>query len=148
MQAETPRHCNCRNPVECPLDNKCLEECLIYEASVSSVEGCKKYLGSTETSFKARYTQHKASLVNANKSSATALSKYIWDLKDRQVPYEIKWKVVTKCQPYRCGTRRCDLCLSEKYEILRSDESDCLNKNSELLQKCRHSNKHKLGKVS
>ena len=139
-------NCNCRNTNECPLEKNCLEECLIYKATVSSDEGMKQYIGSTEASFKARFTQHKASLLNAGKSSATALSKHVWDLKTRSVPYEIKWKIVAKCQPYRCGTRRCGLCIEEKYHILNGDKM-CLNRNSELLQKCRHSNKHKLVKV-
>ena len=140
--------CNCRNPNECPLDNHCLDECVIYEASVSSEEGKKRYLGSTEGSFKTRFTQHKASLVNASKSSSTALSQHVWDLKKRNIQHEIKWKVVSKCRPYRCGTRRCNLCLEEKYQILKENGMNCLNRNSELLQKCRHGNKHKLGNVT
>ena len=105
---ETPANvsnCNCRNPNECPLDNHCLDECLIYEASVSSEEGKMRYLGSTEGSFKTRFTQHKASLVNESKSSSTALSLHVWDLKKRNIPHEIKWKVVSKCRPYKCETR-------------------------------------------
>ena len=146
-EANNPNQCNCRRPNECPLDNKCLEECMVYEAKVTSNEGCKLYLGSTEASFKTRFTQHKASLVNEGKST-TALSKYVWDLKTRGIPHEIKWRIVAKCQPYRCGSRRCDLCLTEKYEILKANKEDYLNRNSELMQKCRHNNKHKLGKVS
>ena len=106
------------------------------------------YLGSTEGSFKTRFTQHKASLVNASKSSSTALSQHVWDLKKRNIQHEIKWKVVSKCRPYRCGTRRCNLCLEEKFQILKENDMNCLNRNSELLQKCRHGNKHKLGKVT
>ncbi len=143
-----PKQCNCRKPSECPLDNHCLEECVIYEASVSSEEGCKQYLGLTEGPFKTRFNQHKASFAHASKASDTALSKYVWDLKQREANFEIKWRVVEKCQPYRCGTRRCDLCLTEKFHILNADKDKCLNRNSELLQKCRHSNKYKLGCIT
>ena len=41
-------NCNCRNTNECPLENQCLDECLIYKA-----KGIKQYIGSTEASFKA-----------------------------------------------------------------------------------------------
>ena len=148
QEVNNPNQCNCRRPTDCPLDNKCLEECIVYEAKVTSNEGCKLYLGSTEASFKTRFTQHKASLANADKSSATALSKHVWDLKTRGISHEIKWRIVSKCKPYKCGSRRCDLCLTEKFEILKADKAEYLNRNSELMQKCRHSNKHKLGKVS
>ena len=146
-EANNLNQCNCRMSSECPLDNKCLEECLVYEATITSNEGSKVYLGSTEASFKTRFTQHKASLVHESKSSSTALSKHVWDLKTRGIPHEIKWRIVSKCQPYKCGSRRCDLCLTEKFEILKADKAGCLNRNSELMQKCRHNNKHKLGKV-
>ena len=48
-----------------------------------------------------------------------------------------------KCQPYACGAQRCDVCLSEKLYIL-SAGAGCINQNTELMQKCRHSNKFKL----
>ena len=141
------KECNCRKSAECPLDGHCLQKCIIYKASVTSSEGVSNYIGSTEDSFKARYTQHKSSFTSENKCSATALSKYLWELKRQGIVHSVDWKVIAKCQPYRCGTRRCNLCLTEKMFILMSKER-LLNKNSELLQKCRHSNKYKLGKIT
>ena len=92
-------------------------------------------------------SKHKSSFNSENKCSATALSKYLWELKRQGIVHSVEWKVIAKCQPYRCGTRRCNLCLTEKMFILMSKER-LLNKNSELLQKCRHSNKYKLGKIT
>ena len=57
-----------------------------------------------------------------------------------------KGEVIRQCMPYTCGSRRCDICLSEKLCILESDEN-CINKNTELMQKCRHSNKFKLKNI-
>jgi hypothetical protein len=126
----------------------CLEQCVIYKATVSSSEGEKHYIGATELTFKTRFTNHKESFTNSSKSSSTTLSKHIWNLMGRGLSYTIKWEIIRRCPPYKCGTRRCDLCLSEKYFILKANSEHCLNRNFELLQKCRHSNKFKLGNFS
>ena len=39
-------------------------------------------------------------------------------------------------------------CLAEKLSILKSDTSISLNKRSEIANKCRHKNKHKLSKLN
>ena len=148
LEQNNRKTCNCRRQAECPLEGNCLEECVIYKASVSSSDGEKQYLGLTEGPFKTRFNLHKTTFNHSDKAASTTLSKYIWELKEKSTPYEIKWSVVQSCRPYRCGTRMCSLCLSEKYHILMSDDSNCLNKNSELLQKCRHANKFKLGNVT
>ena len=64
-------------------------------------------------------------------------------VKDKGEDPSIKWEIIKKCQPNACGSRRCDICLSEKLFILNAD-ARCLNQNTELMQKCRHSNKFKL----
>jgi len=148
LQPAAKRMCNCHDPTCCPMVGSCLEQCVIYKATVSSSEGEKHYIGATELTFKTRFTNHKESFVKQSKSSSTTLSKHIWDLKGRGISYTIKWEIIRRCPPYKCGTRRCDLCLSEKYFILKANSEHCLNRNFELLQKCRHSNKFKLGNFS
>ena len=44
--------------------------------------------------------------------------------------------------PYKCGTRRCDLRLTEKYFIAHADEEHLLNKRAEINSKCRHRKKY------
>ena len=147
-QPREDQMCNCRDPTQCPMLGRCLESSIIYKATISSTEADKHYFGATETSFKKRFANHKESFAKESKSSATTLSKHVWDLKRKGMPHSIKWEIVKRCGPYRCGTRRCDLCLSEKYYILEADSEHCLNKNSELLQKCRHANKFKLANIA
>ena len=88
--------------------------------------------------------EHKEALERKNSKDATSLSKYVWSLRERGETPTVRWEIIKKCSPYVCGSRKCDICLSEKALILDSDPSTCLNKNTELMQKCRHSNKHKL----
>ena len=46
--------------------------------------------------------------------------------------------------PYNPATKRCNLCLAEKYHIMKAPRTITLNKRSELISKCRHKDKYKL----
>lgn len=145
---EAARTCNCRQPASCPMDGRCLESSIVYKATVTTSRDTRFYIGATEQSFKKRYATHKESLLKRSAASATSLSKFVWDLKDNSTDYSIKWSILKHSFPYRCGARTCDLCLTEKLCILESDPKICINRNTDLMQKCRHSLKFKLEKVS
>ena len=138
--------CNCRKPELCPLSGHCLQSSVIYKATVSSENEERHYIGATEQTFKKRYPNHKDAITKKSGKTATSLSTYVWRLKDAGEIPTIKWEIMRKCRPYRCGTRKCDVCLSEKLCILKA-ETSCINANTELMQKCRHSNKFKLKAV-
>ena len=140
-------NCNCPNKDNCPLDGECTKGALVYHADVTARSVMKRYLGATEPMFKKRFANHKSSFANPVKKSETCLSKYIWKLKDRAVPYEIKWSLHKQSFPYQCGTRKCDICLSEKLAILKGDPQVLINKRSEIMNKCRHKLKYKLSVV-
>ena len=80
--------------------------------------------------------------IEKNKTKTT-LSQYVWDLKDKGVNAEIEWKIVRKCKKYESGDKKCDVCLSEKLEILkgRKKGEKMLNKRNELMYKCPHKRK-------
>ena len=67
------------------MQNRCLAESIVYQATVTTNDGGAKqtYVGLTETTFKTRYNNHKASFTNPTKRNATELSKHIWDLKNQ-----------------------------------------------------------------
>ena len=71
--------------MNCPLSGKCLTENIIYQATVLSVANGKqatnKYIGLTGTTFKTRYSNHKADMNNIKKRNSTALSDFVWKLK-------------------------------------------------------------------
>ena len=122
----------------------CQKENVAIKATVTSEQTTKYYYGLSEPEFKLRYNNHTAFFRNKSKEKDTRLSIYIWQLKEDEKPYDITWSVVTSAAPYRCGTRHCDLCLTEKLVIAQADPETMLNKKSELVSKCRHSNKFKL----
>ena len=133
--------CNCRNKQACPLDGKCRSESIIYKATVESGNTYKHYYGLAEGEFKYRYNNHTKSFKNAQYANETVLFTHIWNLKASEKPYVIKWSIAAHASPYKCGTRRCNLCITEKYIIATADPATLLNKRTELLSKCRHSNK-------
>ena len=53
------------------------------------------------------------------------------------------WSVIEPSKPYQNRSKRYNLCLTEKYNILTSPVN-LINKRSELVLKCRHENKFHL----
>ena len=143
------KQCNCRNQSSCPLDGKCLTEALVYKATIARAgdNKCKTYYGATEPAFKTRWRNHLQSLKNPSKRHDTELAKHAWELKDASVEFKIEWQIERQCKPYECGSRACDVCLSEKWVILKNSGADSLNKRNELMNKCRHRAIFKLKKV-
>ena len=137
------QNCNCQKPNNCPLQGNCLQEAVVYKATVTTPDTTKVYIGSTELSFKQRWYGHKASRARVENRTPTALASYVWNCKDAGHTPEIKWPVVRQCSKYKCGTRRCDICLSEKLLILRCKEP-LLNKRTELMSRCLHMRKWRL----
>ena len=136
--------CNCRQPQNCPLDGRCKTECIVYKATVSAPnKPTLHYHGHTEGAFKTRYTLHKRSFENRLHSAETELSKYLWKLWDSKprIKGTVKWDIVKRATPYKCGSRRCDLCLTEKMVIAAADPSTSLNKRTEIMSTCRHRRK-------
>ena len=140
-----PRICNCRSKDKCPLDGRCLTDSLIYMASLSTSNEKYSYVGMSEGTFKTRFNAHKTSFHLERYRNATKLSEKVWSLRDRGIDYNIRWSIIKRGRPYVNGQRTCDLCTSEKLEILlRSADPHLLNSRSEILAKCRHKRKFSL----
>ena len=74
---QQPRTCNCKNRPECPLQGNCVQENVVYQATVATETTTESYVGNHQTSF-------------SKKKKETELLKYIWDLKDRKKPFCVK----------------------------------------------------------
>ena len=77
------RRCSCRNPDHCPLNGECLASSIVYEATADTDDNpaSKKYIGSTETSFKPRLENHQTSFSHERYENSKELSKHVWRLK-------------------------------------------------------------------
>ena len=68
--------CNCRNKQKCPLEEKCLQTNVVYQATVMTEIGTKTFVG-LATNFKERVRNHQKSFRNAHKRNETELLKHI-----------------------------------------------------------------------
>ena len=67
----------------------------------------------------------------------TELSKYIWDLKDKNITSYSKWFIVKQTSGYNSITSSCNLRLSEKLAICDfRDKGHLINKRMDLVSKC------------
>ena len=139
--------CNCNVKDNCPLNGACQVKCVVYAAEVTTPNDVRLYHGTAEGYIKPRISKHNTSFSYRQYEHNTTLSTYIWTLKDSGTPYTIKWSITAKARKLRCSGTRCDLCLTEKMMIARSDHPGLLNSRSELLNKCRHRNKFLLSQL-
>ena len=136
--------CNCNNKESCPLNGRCREKSVIYECMVTTTNEnneAKSYIGATEGEIKQRIRNHYTSFNDVTYKNCSELSKYVWSLKEHSKPYELKWKIIDNSHPYRNGSKRCQLCITEKAHIIKAEGNQLINKRSELISKCRHENK-------
>ena len=73
----------------------------------------------------------------------TTLSKYVWEVKRKlKIMPSLKWYIIKSVPAYSNISKKCQLCLQEKFEILNyPNPNELLNKRSELISKCHHVNK-------
>ena len=133
------RKCSCPKNTVCPLDGECLEKNIVYQATVSSSDGAtEKYIGLTAPPFKKRFGNHNKSFKNEKYAHETTLSSYIWKLKEKNVDFTIKWKLMARAKPFSPITNLCNLCTKEKYLIIFHPELATLNSRNEINSHCRH----------
>jgi len=110
--------CNCRDKNNCPLNGGCRAKNVIYQAEVRSPTSTETYVGLTSNEFKTRLSNHKSTFRHEGKRLATELSKHVWDLKDQNKEFEIKWKILCRAKAYSNVSKRCNLCTAEKFFII------------------------------
>ena len=123
------------------MPGKCATDKVVYRATVTTAEKTETYVGMTMNQFKDRWSIHDGDFKDPERRINTELSSYIWDLKDQNTPYEIRWDLVRRANPFSPVTRKCDLCIAEKLEIIYNPGLATLNKRNELYIHCRNRDK-------
>ena len=144
LPKQETKPCNCRKKPECPLSGKCRASSIIYQAIVKSDKGEESYVGLTKNEFKQRLANHNQSFKNEAHKHQTELAKHIWNLKDNNINFTIKWKILKYANAYSNVSKRCNLCIMEKYFIICHPKMASLNKKNELISACRHAANFKL----
>ena len=107
--ASTAKECSYRQKYNCSQAEKCLSECLAYHAEIdrSDRNQTKNRYGFREKNFKECYNNHTTSFRNKSKEKSTEVSKYIWELENSCIKYDLKWPIVCKTDPHTARTRKC-----------------------------------------
>ena len=130
------RLCSCSRTKTCPLEGQCLAKNVIYQATVTQENGTQNsYTGLSSTEFKKRLAVHKSTFKNEN-FQQTSLSRFIWNLKRKNVNYEVKWKIQDRGATFSPITGRCGLCIKEKFCIMFKPESADINSRDEIFSSC------------
>ena len=87
------RSYNCRVKGNCPLDGKCLHECIVYQANVITNSKCREYFGAVDGEFKLYYNNHTMSFRHKKRVNDTELSKYFRKLKEENADYSLQWSI-------------------------------------------------------
>ena len=135
--------CNCRPKTSCPLNGDCLQSSLVYifkSDTPNIIENHRHFIGLAEITFKDRFYKHKNSFKYESKRNATELSNFVWENKHANTETNLVWNISNKARAYNPETKRCLLCLTEKYHIIFA-KLNLLNSREELVTKCRHENK-------
>ena len=140
--------CSCPKDkkADCPLDQKCFLENIIYQATVSEPnQESSTYIGQTSLTFKARLAVHKQTFEDEFGTSQTALSRHIHKLKKKgfnptwNPPNpDVTWKLIDRGKSFTPVTGVCQLCIKEAFYILFRPELAKLNSRSEIFSACFH----------
>ena len=82
----------------------------------------------TKRPFKTCYYSHTHLFQTKSCANDTERSKYVWNLQDNKQQDQTKWDIVHLAAPYKCDTRRCDVCLTEKMVIATSNQRPAIGK--------------------
>ena len=93
-----PDTCNCRKKSDCPLEGKCLQTNVIYQATVTTETATETYVG-LATNFKERYRNHKTSFRHSKRRNETELSKYVWNLQNKKNRFRLNGKFLRNVNP-------------------------------------------------
>ena len=139
-EPETEPECNCTGRCgPCPLGGGCLINNVVYRAKVVQTDQTENtYTGLTSQYFKDRWYGHRSTFDKKDHDKHTTLSTHVWDLKDQNKNFEISWNIVDRASSFDPATRKCRLCLKEKYYILYHPTGASLNERYELFSTCRH----------
>ena len=79
-----------------------------------------------------------AQLKTKTMKNPTTLSTHVWDLKERNKNFDLSWSIIDRAKNFNPATRKCNLCIKEKYYIIFHHQGATLNERSELYSTYRH----------
>ena len=82
---------------------------------------------------------HNLSFRNRSLEQKCTLKDVVWNLKDRNKQFSIKWSILRYSKCYRPGDKICRLCLDEKIAIFDIwGKTSTINKDKMIMRPCDH----------
>ena len=116
---------------------------MVYEATVTELGSGKSetYTGVTARRFKDRYYEHRTDMENAKNRTNSSLASHVWELKDKGVNYDVRWKIKARGTPYNPSTKNVPYLFKRKHFILYKKEGTTLNNRREIFNTYIHRTK-------
>ena len=96
---------------------------------------------------KKKWDGHRSDCRHEKNRTNSRYSGHIWNLKDKNKNFETEWKLIDRASTFNPITRKCRVCLKEKFYIMYHRDGSTLNKRHEIFNTCRHKNWKLLAKV-
>ena len=111
---------------------------IVYKATISTsnTNDTKHYIGMTSSTFISYQIFYTQKIFKRNGTFETHVAP-----KAKQNRFHHKMVNNKKSISYTGGSKRCNLCLEEKLNILKEKDSCLLNKRSEIISACQHKNR-------
>ena len=140
-------NCNCRNKDNCPLQTVVKQNASFIKPTLTVTS-----LDTNKNATLAHVKQHLKIVSGIIKSRSTTLNikmirnyqKNFGKSKSAMELQKLHAKIIRICPSYNPNSKRCLLCLNEKYEIATYKGNNLLNKRTEIINTCRQRNKYKL----
>ena len=113
----------------CPVDGKCLMGPVLYWADVTANNKTEHYTGIAGNHLKERVSKHFSNIDHSEQRDDTTLSQHIWNLKDSNIDYILKWNLVEEAPIFNHTTGKCRLCNREKWYIMFKPEHATTDQN-------------------
>ena len=109
----------------CTLKGNCLQSSVVYH-------------GKTTTPLKHTLDSQKSHriILPHQEQKLHELCKHIWVLKYDNTDQSISWCILSSSSHYNSSSKRCNLCLKEKFLIICRPNLSSLNKRNELVSSC------------
>ena len=130
---------NCRQKDNCPPEGNSLDKELIHQCNLkeNTTSDGVYYNGLTENTFNGQFYKHRNSFKYKSTESLTELSKHYLEMERKGIKNLIMhWSVIDHTKSYTNESKRCNLCLTEKYHILTSPVSQNVSFCSFLYDRC------------
>ena len=85
--------------------------------------------------FEECYSNHTVLFRNNSKEKSAQLSKHLWQLKDSNINYDIKWSIACKTCPSTAGSENYYSYSTEKLAIIKADPESLLKTHDEFIFK-------------